>query len=292
MRDFFRKLPVRQGRIVKAHDPTSPTSRSKRYTEYDVLVDTRGEHEVSKHFLLSHCLVMSAFGGIADHSFWTPRVLNDVEIATYGLGTAVFVVLVDASAFGGLIVGGPQRQSDVTDSTKRQAVMEFNGIRTEIDDAGQFRITYRGRTSPNGDPENPVAPAGTTIEMTSDGKLKSYAPIDIELSAGVNMLLDAEGIISTSSKMVRLGDATDQMVMGTTYRVAETSANMAIAAAWSSVVVAMSALGALAVALDPTGVTTTSCTTAATAAGAAATAISSFEAASPSYLSTKNWLDR
>jgi hypothetical protein len=315
--DLLQKLPVRTGRVIRVHSPSSESSRSRRYIEYDVLVDTSSEHGPPTQFVIPHCMVASVFGGIADHSFWTPRATTDGrKPENYGTGSTVVVVLVDASAFGGLIIGGLQRQAEVPDSTKHQAMLEFNGVRCHVNNEGEFRITFQGATDALGEPLNPTGPTGTQLLMDAEGNFKMFAPEDIvgqaegsiNLFAAFNMNLNADNTIQTDSQFVKLGAATDQMVLGTTYRAAEAIMNSSLQAAhsanlvaWASLIAFLSSPGLLLAvnSFDPSlatagllGGAIVAAGTVVSAESAATTAISSFEAAAANYLSNKNFLDK
>lgn len=108
--DLLQGLPLRMGRVMRVHKPSDVSNVSKRFREYDVAVDVAGENAPSTRFTIPHCLVMSAFGGIADYSSWTPRVseVNAAEQNNYGSGSRVLVLLINGSSFGGVIIGGVQ----------------------------------------------------------------------------------------------------------------------------------------------------------------------------------------
>lgn len=181
--DHLKKLPLRMGRIIKIHAPGTPTCRNKKFFEYDVLVDDGSENNPSTRFTLSHCWMISQFGGAADHSSWTPRVLQErslkhdfVDEKSYGHGSRVLVLCINGSGFGGIILGGVQhtlkKDGDST-ALGHHLLWEFNGIRANVDKDGQLHVTYNGKTLETGLPDNVSADVvGTGVHMLQDGGLK------------------------------------------------------------------------------------------------------------------------
>lgn len=197
--DFLNKLPLRMGRVVRAHPPSADTSRSRRFWEYDVLLDMGSEHQASTRVLAPHCVIMSAFGGLADFTRWTPRLLEvDPNSAdTYGVGTRVFVMHVDGSSFGGVILGGPQvaitgipqgvAQGEPDTDRGHSAVWQFNGVRAEVFHDGSFTMSWGGPTTADGKPTGTLSPKlkGGTIAWDKEGSL--------HLASQNRMLVSSQG---------------------------------------------------------------------------------------------------
>jgi hypothetical protein len=338
--DFLHGLPLRLGRVMRVHAPQDATNVSKRFHEYDVLVDAAGENAVATRYMVPHCLVMSAFGGLADFSTWTPRVseVGAGEQTNYGSGSRVLILLINGSSFGGVIVGGV-RASDfngVTDQSLvdkkadgHQFTSQFNGVRAQVFDDGAFQLSVKGATDAKGALRDASfsTKSGTNIlfrdgavdlevkdryEITADGEfswrsnsttlLQSQGEIKILSDLGNvvvettsapagEVLLKSPFKVRTDSAFVQLGVGTDQMVKGTTYRLAEATLNATEMSARVAAAVAWAVLAPFAIVLDPTGTLTSFCAAAAGADGAAAGALGTFEAGSPGYLSLKNSLD-
>ncbi len=185
--DYLQKLPMRLGRIIRAHKPTDDANRSKVFTEYDVMVDEGSEHSAAGRFVLSHCWMVSSFGGAADFTRSTPRMLDETDkhdSQNYGLGSQVLVLLVNASTFGGIIMGGVQHTKGEKDEDAKghHSTWQFNGMRVEVNKDGEYSLTYKGATAPNGDLAAGAdgAASGTTFEMTKDGSAKLHTANDAQ----------------------------------------------------------------------------------------------------------------
>jgi hypothetical protein len=328
-RDFLSKLPLRLGRVVRVHNPDDASSRSRAFFEYDVLVEEGSENTETTRTMLPHCWCMSEFGGAADFSRSTPRVLDtdSQNMQDFGTGSRVLVMLINASSFAGVIIGGIQHSSgEHDDRTKgHHSIWQFNGVRREVDSEGQLHYTMKGATDARGNllaSANIVA-EGTGYHLLKDGTIQFDAKNDWQetvgnnknvtvqrqatltsQTAGIDFIANA-GLITTSSLGVHLGAATNAMMLGTTYRAAETALHSAKGAAWGAASAAFIAesttwgvFAPFAVVLDPTGTLTAfalasaSATAAAgSAAAVAAGAITTFEGAAATFLSLKNLLD-
>lgn len=316
--DFVRNLPVRAGRVVRVHAPDADTSHSKRFHEYDVLVDSGSEHQVPTRYTVPHCVVNSAFGGRADFSRWTPRQVggsdrNAQQGAAYGPESVVFIVLVDGSTFGGVILGGAQSVNEIdAQDDGHHAAMQFNGVRIDIDKDGSLHLVRRGATDADDRKTSSSDPEGSKIQLLTGGDAVVDSRHDVRVIADneinaqsqkkvslastlADMQLAAATTIQTTSAFVKLGAATDQMVKGTTYRAAESAANLALAAGLSALAAAMGILAVNPTVSPDTGPTpgpvSSTFITAAGALTTAAAALSTMEASAALFLSAKNSLD-
>lgn len=336
--DFLAKLAMRFGRVVAVVPPDSGRSRSKRYFEYDVLADITGEHTPQHRVLLHNCIVLSSFGSGVDYSRWTPRVLEEDpdDPNTYGTGSRVFVAHINGSAFGGVIIGGPQVAEEAFGQVDKPAkghhgVTQFNGVRVEVDHLGQLHVLRQGAQLGDGKRADD-SPAASKLQMLKSGNIRTEARQDHQQLADRHVMLEAGsevaitsqgqstlqsklggvtiksplGVIKTTGLGVHLGGdgATDFMVMGTTYRAAETGLHAVkannytmMAAYFTAAALAWGWFAPLAVIVDPTGTLTTFAASASVAAGtaastnaAAAATIASFESLAPTYLSKKHRL--
>lgn len=312
-----RKGLLHEGRVVAVYAPTDEGNRSGLYYEYDVLCDVGSEHHLSTRILISNCVVSSVFGGIADYSTWTPRVLRSGRFDdTADDSSRVQVQLVNGSTFGGLIVGGVphprgRRKADSTPQGDEVASPYFdaayNGIRCNVDAKGQLTLTYGGKMDAAG---NTTATAtGTRIQLQEDGSLllatgDDKQSLKLDRAAG-EVHVDSTGLLKTSGAGVHLGGAGDAMLMGSTFRQQQAVMHTAMQTAMASLTAAGAALTAASASIlaafapgDPTtAAPATVAGLAAAGAGitAAAAAMSSalvaFEAPAPTYLSLKNKLD-
>lgn len=327
--DLLNKLPLRMGRVIRVHAPTDPTNRSGAFFEYDVLAEEGSEHAINTRSLLPHCCMISEFGGAADFSRSTPRLLDTdlQDTQDFGTGSRVLVLLINASSFAGVIIGGTQHPKGEKDDQAKghHSIWQFNGVRREVDKDGQLHFTMKGATTASG---SLIATAtataeGTGFHLLSDGTVQWDAKADWNQTVGGGCIVDVQndirvssalgaiafeslGLITTTSSGVHLGLATDAMLLGTTYRVAEATLHTTKAAGWTAAAASEAAVAAFltifapfSIVLDPTSTLLIAAAAAAGiagasagAAGASAGAIGAFEAAGPSYESLKNKLDR
>ncbi len=376
--DFLRKLPLRLGRIIKVHSPSDDANRNKTFYEYDVMVDDGSENKPSTRFVLSHCWMLSQFGGAADFTRWTARELqsdrHDSSKEGLGYGSRVLVLCINASSFGGIILGGIQHVLGEKDEKDKghHCIWQFNGIRAEVDKNGELHLSYNGKSDEKGATSVAEDVKGTSFHLLADGGAKLHtvgeeqflfvdhashvvsiqADTDFKvLSNGTfsfesktdsmwnvgaslaitsqgNALLETHGamdlkaaeLIRTTSAGVHLGNATDDMVKGTTYRMSEATLHQTMFGGMQTLFAGLTTIAsALATAAATINVATVlhkipvvgpilgsiplqaagiAIGVAAGGAGAAAggaqtvaTALQSFEAQAASYLSLKNRLD-
>lgn len=282
----LKALSIRTGRVVREYPPDHQMNRSKEFYEYDVFIDrTATENRPEGVILARNCLVASTFGGAGDFTRWRPRVepvSADLEFSNqeqHGYASRVLVVFVDGSVHRAVIIGGtPHKLSAEPDKGNEakghHAIMQFNGIRSEVDDNGQLHITYNGKTDSKGATTVLGNVAGSGLHLLSDGSIKfhtnseeqflffdhsshsvslqAHNDLNVKSSLGglkVNTVQQIDitataGLIKTSSLGVHHGLATDAMVKGTTYRAAETVKNTTEGAAWATDSAANAALAA------------------------------------------------
>lgn len=185
-------LPLRFGRVIRAYKPGETEPRNTNFTEYDVLVEEGSEDRAVTRFVLPRCLAMSAFGGVADFSRWTPRVAeNFADTKDFGLGSRVLVLCINGSAYKGIIIGGVQNAGNsaatkvgaVEKDSKdlgHHATLQFNGIRFEVNNDGELNITFKGATNPDNSLTESADPeaSGTTLQITKDGNFKVFTKDD------------------------------------------------------------------------------------------------------------------
>lgn len=326
------QLPaVMLGRVARRYAPTDPASQSHKFVEYDLVVDVGSELRATSRIMLRHCVVASAFGGVADYSTHTLRV--DAGAADVGAdwadGSRVLVLAVNGSAFGGVIVGGiqhPLREAD--NPGDNEAVWRFNGVTVAVRDDGSFSLTYGGAQNVDGteaaDVDTPVT--GSTLKFAADGsvtmgtaELNEFVRMDrgsgkTEVVAQTTVSVQSGEVVEiqpTSPGTFKVGLGTDAMVKGTTYRAAEAAANAAVAAGTTAAAAAWTALSTMMA--DPgwiamialaqatagpssaiavsAGAAAIAAVSAASAEGAAAAGVTALEAGAPGYLSPRSSTD-
>lgn len=310
---------LRTGRIVKYWEPTEQRTEP----EYDVAVDDYSAHGVSNRFVMYRCRMSCGFGSAADFVRWTPRVSESSAVAKLGSESRVLVLCVNGRMATGsaVIVGALPHHDNQFDRNKgHHYAWQFNGLKTEVDKAGQYRLIFNGATKADGTIEDSADPnaSGATFQITKDGSIKLFTKdesqfIDfnhsqktVSLTSDKEMKLTSRSaLIKTDSTGVHLGSATDDMVKGTTYRAQEAVMNNTIANAMQVLSATLTPLmpAITAAAADPglmavsaaaaSGMAAAGAAIAAIQAAAAAmsAAVSGFEKQSAAYLSTKNKLD-
>lgn len=222
--DFLRKLVLRVGRVVRVHTPTEATNRNGRYHEYDVLVDAASEDQPATRFMLHRCWVVSEFGGAADYTRFTPRVdganLNDAQ--NPGTSSQVLVMCLNASMFGGIIVGGVQHSQGVVDANQgHNRISVFNGFAEFIDKDGQLKLTFGGATNADGTlaPTADPTASGASLFFRKDGSVILGSPNGAE-EVTFDHTSQRTTIVGTQG--VTIGTGSDQLLKGTTFRNAQT----------------------------------------------------------------------
>lgn len=226
-----------------------------------------------------------------------------------------------------------------------QYVWQFNGVRQTVDNDGQYTLSFKGATDIKGNLTDKAdsKASGSTLTFTKDGSIKLHtagsaqyihanhdskvidvladtdfkvtsngtanvtAAKDVKVTSSEGaMAFKAAKLITTTSAGVHHGNATDAMLMGTTYRTQEQTLHNQITAAMTTIATALTAAGAALTAASAAHATpvvgpivgapalataATQLITAATSALQVQAAITAFEAAAPTYLSKKNKLD-
>lgn len=325
----FGNITFTKGEVTKIIYPDDKGSVSKKFIEYDVYIENR-QNGTGNGELINNCPLWNPNASGVDRAAWTLRVgekqpwsKNDAM----SNGSKVLVMFLHGEGQNPFILGGirdPNEKQDPGDPKKEFGhyfQWIFNGLETFIDKNGGFTLTFNGPTKNNGDLDTDKvqeSATGTYIKLNEEGSLKLATKDDKQYQEinhkdnKINHLADSEyninvtnGKIKTSSNGVEFGgdNATDKMLMGSTYRDAErTMHNKMLTALQTIQTLAgvagaqVSAAGAAAVgplaALQP-GLN---------GAGGALTgmvaqianlvsAINAFEGQSAQYLSNKNKLD-
>lgn len=173
---------LRLGRVIKTHNPTDETNRSKLFFEYDVLVEHNDNLSSQARIVIPRCRMMSFFGGVADFSRFTPR---QMEVETkfedeLTEGSQVLVMCVNGNSQEGVIIGGIQHQKAEADnpSDGHHTIMQFNGMRFGIDKDGQLSITFNGKTNAKNAIQGDPLASGTTLTFQKDGSFKVFTKDD------------------------------------------------------------------------------------------------------------------
>jgi hypothetical protein len=214
--------------------------------------------------------VASLFGGsISDYVRWTPRIGNTKDPNHVQTGSYVLLACINGnSRFAYIIgaIGNPNAiMPDETYANNLHYISEFNGFRTSVDNNGDINFLRRGATNSDG---TLVNTSKTDIEYLSflDGKVSlAYTNgsdssgifltdvTDVTLTSIKSVTINTSDVNVTAPGGVKINNADEAFVNGTTYRTAEnllnsglSSSNTALAAA---VTTAASALASAAVAM-------------------------------------------
>lgn len=240
------------------------------------------------------------------------------------VGSKVLLLCVNGQTTRAMILGGLRDLiTNDQDADKKEDghhyFSEFNGISYSINDAGEYTLKFRGATKVDGtlrgEDHGP-----TTVQLLKDGSFKvsdaggqvvhvdhankrihleadqewsvkvngkgteSYGS-SYECTAGSTLTLNATGNSYIKSAGLMVGAATDAVLLGTRYRIAEAALHQgmgaqlqALAAALPGIALANPLLAPLISALAPVFL-------------GLSTSLQSFEAQAPNFLSLKNKTD-
>jgi phage baseplate assembly protein gpV len=310
----FSTLQLLQGEVKSTIAPNSPKSRSTKFWEYEVAVAYREGHGPVNTITYSHCLAASLFGGAGDclrvRFRADPQTPDD---RPYGNGAQVLILCVNGAETEAIIVGGLPVAADPAEPL----YMEFNGVRLTVNDDGELKLLVRGKTNVDGTLADDNQPSGSFFSIDKNGNLVLGSPnssqtVTIDNANGQvtvsakNLELDASGnadikVTDTAglkaktvnvtanttniNSQVNVGLATDSMLKGDTYRLAQSTLNQSLIAALQ---VVMGSLVATAAALAAAGITApaaSALTPSIAAIGQAIGALTTFEAGAPTFLS-------
>jgi hypothetical protein len=158
---------LRFGEVKREILPTSKESYSKKYREYEVMVQ-HYEGGSATHRMYHHCMVLNSLGGLGDHSDMALRV-SDKEDFHVGNGSKVFLLCVEGNDARAVIIGGPQQRVDKSVGCHRE--VEFNGVNFQANDDGSWTLVNKGKTNPDGSMHKDADEegAGTTVKVESNG---------------------------------------------------------------------------------------------------------------------------
>jgi hypothetical protein len=317
----FSTYGLLQGEVKKILYPDTPENPSKE-VRYKVDVQFRRGSEPAYSVTFPSVGVSTLFGGPADQVRYTLRADPETpkQGQTVGVGAQVLLLCVSGDVRRAYIIGGLQNGIPESAEDGHNYSSEFNGFSHSVDKDGQALFAFRGATNTDGTlaPSADPAAENATISFTKDGSITIISPGDQSIrvnhaNKSIEIVADAEwnvqvkgnttiqtdgtttvdsggtttvnsgGRVSIQSPGVTIGAGTQQLMMGTTYRAAETVLHGALQALAAAINTAGVQMG-----LVPVGGAMMAGPTLTAAAAAFAAALAAFEAASPAYLSTKN----
>lgn len=183
--DPFRNTLLRHGEVVGVTHPEESASLSKRFTEYDVLVQ-HWENGTASNRLYQHCFLANPVAGFADKEVWSLRVDDSQKTGSVllepGNGSKVLVLCLSGQQHQAVILGGirDDRDSD-RGAAGRKVYWErvFNGVASTVKDDGSASVERRGPTTPKGEFDSARGKsddAGARVEIAADGGITAATP--------------------------------------------------------------------------------------------------------------------
>lgn len=311
---MFSNNMLRLGEVQEILYPDDKLNRSKKFIEYNVLVYNY-ENGTFNSIVYHNCMEINSFAGLADKMSFTLRADDTVSKAkkssfvSSGLGSKVLVLCLNGARDQGVIIGGVRDDKDETEKSPKEKGhnlhFNFNGIDLAINKDGELILQYQGKTEADGKINKDVDKnaVGTTLTIHKNGNFvvstkdnKQTVTInhekktidivadsaytvkakDVNVAASGSVAITDKSGTSIKGSGVKVGDATDAWMKGTSYRSAQ--------AQMHSQVISGLTMAATALPFFQMG-------TAASGLMQVVSAIVSFEAQSLQYLSKKNKTD-
>ncbi|WNM70154.1 hypothetical protein [Myxococcus phage Mx1] len=247
---------LRLGRVVAIHVPGMPSNNNGVYTEYDVEV----EAGAGVKLVYPRCIMADPLGGFADYLEWTPRlsVGTDQSGSRLDTGTRVLVLCLNGATNRGVIMGGAKHHGRNRKDRKGHYLnFEFNGINARINDEGEFVLQHKGATRADGTlVDETDYKTGNVFRMNKEGDLElitgdgavsvfiQSSTRELILSAENGVYVETDDHVYFESAGLRVGEATDYMLLGSTFRQAQAVKNASVRNAITAVVPLIAAAGA------------------------------------------------
>lgn len=219
---LFSSVQLLQGEVKEKILPTDSRSQSQKYIEYAVDIEYRKGSGAITVTRFPNCLLVNQFGGVGDRTTYTLRPDSKAPEgdSTFTTGSKVLVMCVNGDVSHAYIIGGIREDGDKDSESGHHLHFEFNGVQAKINDDGELTITYRGKTQVDGslDSSADTEAEGSTIKFSKDGTIYLYTKDEAE---GVKISHPDRRIYTTSEAGLHVGKATDETMLGTTYRNAE-----------------------------------------------------------------------
>ena len=167
-------VKLRYGEVKREILPTEKESYSKKYREYEVLVQ-HYEGGSATHRMYHNCMVLNSFCGLADHSDMALRKSDKLDYQL-GNGSRVFILCVEGNDARAIIIGGPQQRKDLSEGIHKE--VEFNGVNFQVYDDGSWSLTNKGKTDNLGnlDAKADKDGAGTQVKVEANGNFIVSTP--------------------------------------------------------------------------------------------------------------------
>ena len=170
----FDNLSLRLGEVRELIHPGDKRSKSKKVTEYSVVVQSRDGKDPALKVLYPNCVVANVFGGVADKVRYTYRASTLVsDKKTVGNGSKVLLLCVNGQTQHAYIIAGMNGDQTTKDNPDdgHNYFWEFNGIRQTVNKSGEYQLSFKGATKANGELIDDYAKqsSGTTLNFFKDG---------------------------------------------------------------------------------------------------------------------------
>lgn len=311
---LYTNFLLRIGEVKEIIYPDSKQSISKRTIEYNVAVQHK-DYQLNTGYVRTYnnCIVFNLFGGLADKLVYTLRTDPNRNNTKDGLGqgSKVLLLCINGEHAQAVIIGGLRDAKDLDEENQKAKELGhhfqllFNGIEYLVNKEGEFSLTYNGKTKADGKNEDGVSDSaiGSKLSISKNGNIAFVTKSNAE---EITLDHDNKKIILKANQGIKIGQATDSFLKGTTYRNAQLSFHNQLTTAFTQLqtqmlVAAASLQAAGASMITPiTGAVAAAPTVTAaavalnlvsTALGQIVSAISSFEGQSAKFLSNTNSSD-
>lgn len=223
----YNDVLLRFGEVQQIIYPDDKQSRTGKVTEYNVWVQYHGNgHGVP--VMYNNCRMGSLFGGVADDTSFTLRVPETPSTKEdgskgLGLGSKVYILCQDGVHNNAIIVAcarDPKAEDKDAKDKGHHYYSVFNGVSMAIDKDGQLTVTYGGKTNIDGKKHDDAKDeqVGSFVTFSKNGN------ISVSDKDGKNQLLidhENKKVIVKRDEAFELGDATDKMLLGQSFRDAQ-----------------------------------------------------------------------
>ena len=326
-------LQLMIGEVKEVIEPDSDRSLSRLRKEYMVDVQYSDGSGPVTTVTFPNCTVSTLFGGKADHFRYGLRADANIpegkKVST--TGSKVLLLCVLGNSTQAYILGGIS-DDELADLPGHNLDFSFNGISFNISDNGEAHFEFKGPTKVDGtldsdrgasdsagplvmqilkdgsleiytkDKEQRLYLDNTNHKMVTEAKAMEYISSDgINISAGAGINIKAQKKVQIDAEAVYIGQASESMMLGTTYRAQEGQLNTRLSASFAALAaqatVAGTALnaaaqamkapivGAIAAGTGPIQIAALAISAMTSLLTQLATSLQSFEAQAPRYLS-------
>jgi hypothetical protein len=205
-------VQLRFGEVKKEILPSNSKSHSKRYREYEVLVE-HFEGGSATHRMYHNCMVLNNLGGLGDRSNCSLRE-SDKKDFQLGTGSKVFLLCVEGNDARAVIIGGPQQYTDISKGAHYE--FEFNGVNFQINNDGSWTLQNKGKTDAKGNLDKAADKdgAGTVVKVEANGNF-SVTTKDNKNTVSINhksgeIIIDASDNVKINTKNTQIvSDSTE-----------------------------------------------------------------------------------